>query len=171
MSPKLLLCLDFLIDRHHLNVSVSVSQAVLQMDLQWVPYLHPTGQPPLCLPDNRKPIHLQGGVVRQRQLLLHRIKPLDFEECFLQLHPAAAPDWTLVLLFPSPPTLLSSGNLLENVSCRGVRFPAKTLKWLFVLNRECRKKRGTINTCIYIPVYISQLNATCFGVLNCSVRA
>lgn len=60
------------------------------MDPQRIPHLHPAGQAALCLPDDGEPLHLQGGLVGQRQLLLHRIQPVHFQERFLQLHPAGA---------------------------------------------------------------------------------
>lgn len=75
------------------------SRAVVPLDPQRIPHLHPAGQKALCLPDNGKPLYLQGGLFRQRQLLLHRFQFIYFQECFLQLHPPCPSEWTLVSHF------------------------------------------------------------------------
>lgn len=72
------------------------SRAVIPLDSQRIPHLHPAGQKALCLPDNRKPLYLQGGLFGQWQLLLHRFQSIYFQECFLQLHPSCPSEWTLV---------------------------------------------------------------------------
>lgn len=75
------------------------SRAVIPLDPQWIPDLHHTGQATFCLPDNRQPLYLEGGLLGQRKLLLHHLKPVYFQECLLQLHPPRASDWTLVPRF------------------------------------------------------------------------
>ena len=75
------------------------SRAVVPMDPQWIPHLHPVGPAALCLPVQREPIHLQGGLVRHWELLLHRVQPVHLQERVLQLHPSRAPGWTLVPYF------------------------------------------------------------------------
>lgn len=93
-------CVQWLDWRFVISLSFSVpSWAVIPLDPQRIPHLHPAGQKALCLPDNWKPLYLQGGLFGQWQLLLHRFQSIYFQECFLQLHPPCPSEWTLVSYF------------------------------------------------------------------------
>lgn len=97
LCARLLSRVQWLDWRFVMSLSFSIpSRAVIPLDPQRIPHLHPAGQKALCLPDNGQPLHLQGGLFGQWQLLLHRFQSIYFQECFLQLHPACPSEWTLV---------------------------------------------------------------------------
>lgn len=60
----------------------------LPMDLQRVSTLPAHGSPPLRLPEDGEPVHLQSGGSGCRQLLLLRFKSRHREERLLQVHPS-----------------------------------------------------------------------------------
>lgn len=59
----------------------------LPLDLQRVSTFPAHGSPPLRLPEDGEPVHLQSGGPGRRQLLLLCFKPCHREECLLQVHP------------------------------------------------------------------------------------
>lgn len=70
----------------------------LSLDLQWVPNFPAHRSPSLCLPEDRKSVHIQGGSSGCRKLLLLRFQSHHRAKRLLQVHPPYpfTPRWWLV---------------------------------------------------------------------------